>query len=66
MKIPPPLPDREGLQILKYCFWLAFSLIIAMFLLTLQGREYPAFFEITGATIIGAIVGALKLQSNSH
>lgn len=61
MQIPPPLPPREGQEVLKYCFWLELALITAMFILNLQNRDYQGFEKMAWA-ILGAIIGALKLQ----
>lgn len=65
MQIPPPLPPREAREIIKYLFWLAGALIFAMFVLNLQGRDYQSF-EKMAWLIVGAIIGALKLQTNSN
>ena len=65
MQIPPPLPSREGREVLKYCFWLSLALIFAMFILNLQDRDYQAF-EKMAWLILGGIIGALKLQTNSN
>lgn len=62
MEIPPPLSNREARQILQYLFWLVLTLIIAIFVLSLQGREYPEIFKDMAWLIVGAIIGALKLQ----
>jgi len=53
-------------QILLYLLCgLAFAVIIGMFTLTSQGREYPPAFENIVILIIGIIGGALKLQSHN-
>jgi hypothetical protein len=62
LEIPPPLPKKVSIETVKYCFWLALFLISAMSVITIQGQEYPPFFETTAGVIIGAIIGALKLQ----
>ena len=65
MEIPPPLPPRAAGKIITYLFWLAVSLIFAMFILGLQARDYQSF-EKMAWLIVGAIIGALKLQTNSN
>ena len=65
MQLPPPLPSRQARETLKYCFYLAISLIFAMFVLNLQNRDYSSF-ENMAWLIVGAIIGALKLQTNSN
>ena len=61
-KIPPPLPHAN--KIAGYVFYIGLSLIIAMFSLGMQNRDYQAF-EKLAYLIVGALVGALKLQTTS-
>ena len=64
MQIPPPLPPRERREITKYVFLVAISLIFAMLVLGLQDRDYQSF-EKMALLLVGALIGALKLQSNT-
>ena len=64
MQIPSPLPPRERREITKYVFWVAMGLIFAMLVLGLQNRDYQSF-EKMAWLLVGALVGALKLQSNT-
>lgn len=61
--IPPPLPNAN--KIAGYVFYVGLSLITAMFCLGMQNRDYQAF-EKLAYLIVGALVGALKLQTNSN
>jgi len=61
------LPQKAIEQLLLYLCLLALSLVIAMFILSLQGRENSlAFgsFKDLSIFILGGIFGALKLQSH--
>jgi hypothetical protein len=59
------LPQKAIEQLLVYLCLLAISLVFAMFVLGLQGRENSgvyASFDRLAFLIVGGILGALKLQ----